>query len=80
MRASTRSAGQPELAERDPEGGLQADHPGRRLRKRHLLGLGRVRGVVGGDGVDRAVHEPRQAAPPGRRVVRRGGLTLNTGS
>ena len=64
---------QPELAERDPEGGLEADHPRGRLRKRHLLGLGRVRRVVGGDGVDRAVQEPgKERSQVGRRCAAAG--------
>ena len=36
---------------------LQAEHPRRRLVERSLLRLPRMRGVVGGDGVDRAVDD-----------------------
>ena len=48
-----------QLGERERERRLQAEHPGRGLLERSLLGLGRMRCVVGGDGVDRAVGEPR---------------------
>ena len=39
------------------EGGLEAGHAHRRLLERHLLFLRRVRGVVGGDALDRAVAQ-----------------------
>ena len=48
-----------EMGERDAERRLEPEHPGRRLVERLLLGLAGVRCVVGGDGVDRAVGEPR---------------------
>jgi hypothetical protein len=38
---------------------FEPEHPGGRLFERLLLRLDRVRRVVGGDGVDRAVGQPR---------------------
>ena len=53
--------------------------PGRRLVERLLLGLLRVRRVVGGDGVDGAVGQAGRTAATSASV-RSGGFTLNTGS
>ena len=54
--------------------------PGRACGPLALLVLHRVGGVVGGDGVDRAVGQPGPHAPATSSSVRSGGLTLNTGS
>ena len=70
---------QVEVGERQGQRGLEAEHAGRRLVERLLLRLGRVRGVVGGDAVDRARRQPARTAATSSSV-RSGGLTLNTGS
>ena len=80
MRASTRSSGRPELVSSQAERGLEPDHPGARLAERHLLGLGRVGRVVGGDGVYRPVGQARMRSAATSAAVRSGGFTLNTGS
>ncbi len=48
------------------EGGLQAGRAHRRLLEGHLLLVARVRGVVGGDAVDRARRAGPRSAPGGR--------------
>ena len=49
--------GQDELGVQRGKGGLQPGHPHRRLLEGNLLFLQRVRGVVGGDALDRAVAQ-----------------------
>ena len=66
-------AGADQLGERQGQGRLEAEHPGRRLVEGPLLLLGRVGGVVGGDGVDGAVGQAlldglHVAVGPQRRV------------
>ena len=64
----------------DRERGLEPEHARRGLVEGLVLALGRVRRVVGRDGVDDAVDERLHAAPRRRATVRSGGLTLKTGS
>ena len=52
-------AGLDELDQRERQGGLEPEHARWRLLEGQLLRLGAVRGVVGGDRVDRAIGEPR---------------------
>ncbi len=58
--AQRHDPGVDQLGDRHRERGLDPEHPRRRLLERALLGLGRVRRVVGGDRVDRAVGERRR--------------------
>ena len=67
-RASACSMRQVELGEGQRQRRLEAEHPGRRLVERLLLGLLGVGGVVGGDGVEGAVG---QAGPHRGDVGRR---------
>ena len=66
-RDSGEEAGRDELRQRDRERRLEADRAGRRSVELGLLLLDRVRRVVGGDRVDRAVGEPLRGAPRGPR-------------
>ena len=61
------------------ERGLEAEHPEGRVDEGVLLVVARVRGVVGGDGVDRAVGQ-RGAQRLDVLLGRSGGLTLKVGS
>ena len=73
-RASDDDPGVDELGEDDRERRLQADRARGRAVELRLLLLDRVRRVVGRDRVDRAVGEPRRAAPSRSSAVRSGGF------
>ena len=60
--ASAEHAGHDELGVHRGERRLQAGRAHRRLLERHLLLVARVRGVVGGDAVDRPVRRPSMSA------------------
>ena len=74
-----RHAGVAEDRQADPERRLQADHARWRLVEWLLLVGGRVRGMVGGDGVDRPVDDAATSASMSA-FVRSGGLTLKRAS
>ena len=57
MAATTSTNGMSRWARATPKCGFEAEHPGGRLVERHLLRLGHVRSMVGGNGVDRAVSQ-----------------------
>ena len=80
MRSTSRprssTPGQHEAGVERGEGGLEAGHAHRRLLERLLLLLARVRGVVGGDAVDRARAQRPRSAPGGRPRARSGGFIL----